>query len=449
MMKKRTLIKNVIIVNEGNEMKGNILIEDSLIAKIFKDLPGELPGNTEIIDGTGKYMLPGIIDDQVHFREPGLMHKGEIYTEAKAAVAGGVTSYMEMPNTNPQTVTQELLEEKYKIAAERSLANYSFYMGATNDNLAELLKTNPKTVCGIKIFMGSSTGNMLVDNYNTLEQIFKQTPVLIAVHCEDEATIKANMAQHIERYGEDIPISSHPSIRNDEACYLSSKLAVELATKYNTRLHILHLSTAKEMALFTNELPAKQKRITTEVCVHHLWFDDSDYDRLGTFIKWNPAIKSKRDKEKLLESLLNDTLDVIATDHAPHTIEEKKNKYTKAPSGGPLVQHSLNVMLELKNQGKISLSKIVQKMCHTPADIFQVHKRGYIREGYFADLILLNPTQKWTVSPQNILYKCKWSPFEGMTFTGKVTHTFVNGNLVFENGNFNEDTKGMRLSFDQ
>lgn len=450
MKTKRILIKDVIIVNEGNETKGDVLIENSIIAKIFiKGLPNELPDNTDIIEGTGKYLLPGIIDDQVHFREPGLTHKGEIYTEAKAAVAGGITSYMEMPNTNPQTITQELLEEKYKIAAERSLANYSFYIGATNDNLAELLKTNPQTVCGIKIFMGSSTGNMLVDNYDTLQQIFRQSPLLIAVHCEDEETIKANMSKYLEKYGENIPISYHPAIRSDEACYLSSKLAVDLARKYNTRLHILHLSSAKEMKLFTNKIPAIQKRITTEVCVHHLWFDESDYERLGTFIKWNPAIKTKIDKEKLLESLLNDTLDVIATDHAPHTMEEKKNNYTKAPSGGPLVQHSLNVMLELKNQGKISLPKIVQKMSHTPADIFQVHKRGYIREGYFADIILLDMSQKWTVSSQNILYKCQWSPFNGMEFTGKVTHTFVNGNLVYENGIIHEEIKGMRLSFDR
>ena len=449
-MNKNILIKDAIIVNEHVERQGSVLIEDSIITKVFfNDIPGKIKESSEIIEAQGKYLLPGIIDDQVHFREPGLTHKGEIYTEAKAAIAGGVTSFMEMPNTNPQSTTQELLEDKYKIAAQRSLANYSFYIGATNDNLDELLKTDPKTVCGIKIFMGSSTGNMLVDNPQTLEQIFKQSPMLIAVHCEDEGTIKANAAKYLEKYGDDIPIYCHPLIRSDEACYLSSKLAVNLAKKYNTRLHILHLSTAKEMELFSNQIPITEKRITSEVCVHHLWFDDTDYEKLGTRIKWNPAIKTKNDKEKLLESLLNDKLDVIATDHAPHTLAEKNNNYSKSPSGGPLVQHSLNVMLELRKQGKISLGKIVQKMCHAPADIFRVHKRGYIREGYFADLILLDLNQKWTVETENILYKCKWSPFEGYNFTGKVTHTFVNGNLIYENGLFNEAKKGMRLQFDR
>ncbi len=449
-MNKRLLIKDAIIVNEDIERQGSVLIENSLITKVFfKDIPEEIIESSDIIEAKDKYLLPGIIDDQVHFREPGLTHKGDIYTEAKAAIAGGVTSFMEMPNTNPQTTTQELLKEKYRIGSQKSLANYSFYIGGTNDNLEELLKTDPKTVCGIKIFMGSSTGNMLVDNPETLEHIFKQSPMLIAVHCEDESTIKANTAKYLEKYGENIPISCHPVIRNDQACYLSSKLAVDLAKKYNTRLHILHLSTAKEMELFTNQIPLKQKRITSEVCVHHLWFDDTDYEKQGTRIKWNPAIKTKKDKEKLLESLTNDTLDIVATDHAPHTLAEKNNVYTKAPSGGPLVQHSLNVMLELRQQGKISLGKIVQKMCHAPADIFQVHNRGYIREGYFADFILLDLNQKWTVEPHNILYKCKWSPFEGYTFTGKVTHTFVNGNLVYENGIFDETTKGMRLSFDR
>lgn len=448
-MNKKVLIKDAIIVNEQEERRGSVLIEGSVIAKIFYDsIPASLLASVNIIDAKGKYLIPGIIDDQVHFREPGLTNKGEIYTEAKAAVAGGVTSFMEMPNTVPQSTTQELLEEKYKIAAERSLANYSFYIGATNDNLEELLKTNPKNVCGIKIFMGSSTGNMLVDNPQTLEQIFKQSPMLIAVHCEDEGTIKANMKEYIAKYGEDIPISSHPLIRSDKACYQSSKMAVDLAKKYNTRLHILHLSTAMEMELFSNHVPLKEKRITSEVCVHHLWFDESDYEKLGTRIKWNPAIKSKKDKEKLRESLLNDTLDVIATDHAPHTLDEKNNKYAKAPSGGPLVQHSLNVMLELRQQGIISLGKIIQKMCHSPADLFRIHNRGYIREGYFADLALLDLNEKWTIASENILYKCKWSPFEGYTFTGKITHTFVNGNLVFDNDTFNETIKGHRLKFD-
>jgi len=449
-MNKKLLIKGAIIVNEGIERLGSVLIEGAYIKKVFfEDLPKEVLESSDIIEAKGKYLLPGIIDDQVHFREPGLTHKGDIYTEAKAAIAGGVTSFMEMPNTNPQTTTQELLEEKYRIASQKSLANYSFYIGGTNDNLEELLKTDPKTVCGIKIFMGSSTGNMLVDNPKTLEQIFKQSPLLIAVHCEDEGTIKANTEKYLNTYGENIPISCHPEIRSDEACYLSSRLAVSLAQKYNTRLHILHLSTAKEMELFTNQIPSVQKRITGEVCVHHLWFDDADYKTLGTRIKWNPAVKTKKDKERLLESLLNDTLDVVATDHAPHTLAEKENTYTKAPSGGPLVQHSLNIMLELRQQSLISLSTIVRKMCHAPADIFQVHKRGYIREGYFADLVLLDLEQKWTVETHNILYKCKWSPFEGYTFTGKVTHTYVNGNLVYENGIFDETVKGMRLIFDR
>lgn len=441
-MNKKLLIKGAIIVNEGIEKSGSVLIEGYHIVNVFdKVVPTEILETSEIIDAEGKYLLPGIIDDQVHFREPGLTHKGEIYTEAKAAVAGGVTSFMEMPNTNPQTITQELLEDKYRIASEHSLANYSFYIGATNNNLEELLKTDPKTVCGIKIFMGSSTGNMLVDNPTTLEQIFRQSPMLIAVHCEDETTVKANTARFVEKYGDNIPISYHPIIRSDEACYLSSKMAVDLARKFDTRLHILHLSSAREMALFSNNIPLKEKKITGEVCVHHLWFDDSDYDTYGTRIKWNPAIKSKKDKEALLEALLNDTIDVIATDHAPHTLTEKNNPYTKAPSGGPLVQHSLNVMLELRKQGKISLSKIVEKMCHAPADMFRIHKRGYIREGYFADLVLLDLNQPWKVTPENTLYKCKWSPFDGYTFTGQVTHTLVNGHLVYANGTFNEAKK--------
>ena len=449
-MNKKLLIKGAIIVNEGIEKPGSVLIEGYHIVNVFeKSVPAEVLETSEIIDADGKYLLPGIIDDQVHFREPGLTQKGDIYTEAKAAIAGGVTSFMEMPNTIPQTTTQELLEEKYKIASEHSLANYSFYIGATNDNLSELLQTDSKTVCGIKLFMGSSTGNMLVDNPRTLEHIFKQSPMLIAVHCEDEYTVKANLAKYQAKYGDNIPVACHPDIRSEEACYLSSKLAVDLAKKHNTRLHILHLSTAKEMGLFTNQISLKEKRITGEVCVHHLWFDDADYEKFGTRIKWNPAIKTKKDKEALLESLLNGTIDVVATDHAPHTISEKNNHYTKAPSGGPLVQHSLNVMLELKKQGKISLGKIVEKMCHAPADLFGVHNRGYIREGYFADLVLLDLNQKWTVTRDNILYKCKWSPFEGYTFTGKVTHTIVNGHLVYENGTFNETKKGKRLTFDR
>ncbi len=449
-MEKRTLIKDAIIVNKGIEVEGSVLIEGHQIAKIFlSEIPDDVLKTSQIIDAKGKYLIPGIIDDQVHFREPGFTHKADIYTEAKAAIAGGITSFMEMPNTSPQTITQKLLEEKYIIGSQKSLANYSFYIGATNDNIEELLKTDPKNVCGIKIFMGASTGNMLVDNPETLEQIFKRAKLLIAVHCEDEPTIRKNTSIYLEKYGDDIPITCHPLIRSEEACYLSSSYAVHLAQKHNTRLHVLHLSTAKEMELFTDKGKIGKKRITSEVCVHHLWFDDHDYERLGNKIKWNPAIKTRYDKEKLLEALLNDTLDVIATDHAPHTLEEKGNTYTKAPSGGPLVQHSLNVMLELHHQGKISLEKIVQKMCHHPAEIFQVNKRGYIREGYFADLVLLDPKREWIVSKDNILYKCGWSPFEGQKFTGKVTQTFVNGNLVYDEGIFNEDKKGMRLEFNR
>jgi dihydroorotase len=438
-MGNATLIKDAVIVNEGIEVKGSVLIEGSVISKVFlSQIPEHILTSSFIVDANGKYLIPGIIDDQVHFREPGLTHKADIYTEAKAAIAGGVTSFMEMPNTSPQTTTQELLEAKYQIGAQKSLANYSFYIGATNDNIEELLKTDPKKVCGIKIFMGASTGNMLVDNPDTLEQIFKRAKILIAVHCEDEQTIRKN-----------IPISAHPLIRSEEACYLSSSFAVGLAKKHHTRLHILHLSTAKEIGLFSNKGDLATKRITGEVCVHHLWFDDSDYEKLGTRIKWNPAVKTRNDKEKLLEALLDNTLDVIATDHAPHTLEEKGNTYAKAPSGGPLVQHSLNVMLQLHHQGKISLDRIVQKMCHHPAEIFQVKKRGYIREGYYADLVLLDPKIEWTVTKDNILYKCGWSPLEGQKLTGKVTHTFVNGNLVYDEGVFNEATKGMRLEFER
>ncbi len=449
-MKQGTLIKDAIIVNEGIEVEGSVLIEGRHIAKIFlSEIPDDVLKSSQINEAKGKYLIPGIIDDQVHFREPGLTHKADIYTEAKAAIAGGVTSFMEMPNTSPQTTTQKLLEEKYILGSQKSLANFSFYIGATNDNIEELLKTDPKNVCGIKIFMGASTGNMLVDNPETLEQIFKRAKLLIAVHCEDEPTIRKNTSIYLEKYGDDIPIACHPLIRSEEACYLSSSYAVHLAQKHNTRLHVLHLSTAKEMDLFTDKGKIGKKRITSEVCVHHLWFDDHDYERLGNKIKWNPAIKTRYDKEKLLEALLNNTLDVIATDHAPHTLEEKGHTYIKAPSGGPLVQHSLNVMLELHHQGKISLEKIVQKMSHHPAEIFQVNKRGYIREGYFADLALIDPKREWTVSKDNILYKCGWSPFEGQKFTGKVTQTFVNGNLVYDEGIFNEDTKGMRLEFNR
>lgn len=443
------LIKNVIIVNEGNQFLGGVLIDDGKIKKVLRE--GELDGfkTTSIIDGKGKYLLPGIIDDQVHFRDPGLTHKGDIYTESKAAVAGGITSFMEMPNTVPQATTHELLEEKYQMASEKSLANYSFYLGATNDNIEEIKKTDPKKVCGIKVFMGSSTGNMLVDNKDSLSSIFSESPLLIATHCEDEETIQKNIIKYKEEFGEDLPLKYHSKIRSEEACYKSSALAVELAKKYNSRLHILHLSTAKELELFSNAPSTKEKRITAEVCVHHLWFTEDDYDIYGTKIKWNPAIKTLKDREALLNGLKNNTIDIIATDHAPHTKEEKANKYFKAPSGGPLVQHSLVAMLELYHNNKLSLIDIVNKMCHTPAEIFQVKERGYIREGYWADLVLVDMDSPWTVEEKNILYKCKWSPFENQNFKSRITHTFVNGKLVYDNGVFDESVKGKRLVFDR
>jgi len=442
-----TLIKNATIVNEGKIFCANILIENNFISKISES---EIYSEADkIIDASGKYLFPGCIDDQVHFREPGLTHKGEIYTEAKAAVAGGVTSYMEMPNTIPNVFTQKLLEEKYKRAAEVSLANYSFFMGASNDNIEEVLKTNPKNVCGIKVFMGSSTGNMLVDKRETLEALFSKCKLLIAVHCEDEDIIKRNMILYKAMYGEDVPMECHPLIRSEEACYKSSALAVELAKKYNTRLHILHISTAKELALFDNKTPLKQKRITAEACIHHLWFSDEDYKTKGAFIKWNPAIKKASDRKALLQGVLENKIDVIATDHAPHTIEEKQQTYFKAPSGGPLVQHSLIAMLELHHKGKISLEKIAEKMAHAVADCFQIEKRGYIREGYFADLVLVDLNDPWIVDKSTILYKCGWSPFEGLTFHSKISHTFVNGNLVYEDGKFDESEKGQRLIFER
>lgn len=444
----KTLIKDATIINEGLKFKGSVLISEERIQKIFPQIiPSDFEFNdVEIIDATGLYLIPGIIDDQVHFREPGLTHKGDLFTESRAAVAGGVTTYMEMPNTNPQAVTQELLEEKYKRASEVSAANYSFYMGATNDNLSEVLKTDPSKVCGIKVFMGSSTGNMLVDDENTLSEIFKNAPTLVATHCEDEKTILKNIEIARGRYGENVPMSQHAHIRSDEACYISSSKAVELASKFNTRLHVLHLTSAKEMSLF-NPGKVSDKKITAEVCVHHLWFDETDYISLGTKIKWNPSIKSKKDKEAIWEALLSDKIDVIATDHAPHTNEEKNNTYFKAPSGGPLVQHSLVAMLEMSRKGFITPEKVVQKMCHAPADLFRIEKRGYIREGYFADLVLVNPNKSWIVSPENILYKCGWSPFDGLEFTHKVDITFVNGKIVYSNNRINE-AAGQRITFE-
>lgn len=442
------LIKNVKIVNDGNEFSGGVFIKAGKIHQVLTNHEIDQTTSKRVIDGQGKYLLPGVIDDQVHFREPGLTHKAEIYTEAKAAIAGGITSFMEMPNTIPQATTHELLEEKYQIASQNSLANYSFYLGATNDNINEIKKVDPKKICGIKVFMGSSTGNMLVDKIESLSRIFDESPVLIATHCEDEDTIQKNTEYYKKKYGEDLPIKYHPIIRNEEACYKSSSLAVELAKKYNSRLHILHLTTAKELELLET-IPSKDKKITAEVCVHHLWFSDEDYDQFGTRIKWNPAIKTKNDRDALINGLKSNRIDVVATDHAPHTKEEKANNYFKAPSGGPLVQHSLVAMLELYHQGKLSMIEIVNKMCHTPADIFQVNKRGYIKEGYYADLVLVDLDSPWKVEKKNLLYKCKWSPFENQTFKSKVTHTIVNGHVVYENEEFDEKIKGQRLSFNR
>ena len=441
-----TLIKNAKLVNEGQVYQADVLIENQLI----KEISSEITIKADyIIDAKGLHLLPGVIDDQVHFREPGLTHKANIYTESKAAVAGGITSFMEMPNTNPQALTQELLEDKYLIASQTSMANYSFFMGASNDNLEEVLKTDPKKVGAIKIFMGSSTGNMLVDNRTVLEEIFAKSPMLIAVHCEDEQTIQENTIQAKKEFGEEVPISEHPNIRSAEACYKSSSMAVELAKKYNTRLHVFHLSTEKEISLFDNTLPLAQKLITAEVCIHHLWFDESKYAEKGTLIKWNPAVKKTSDKDALFQALLDDKLDVIATDHAPHTLEEKSNTYFNAPSGGPLVQHALPAMLAFVKQKKISIEKVVEKMCHNPAVCFKVENRGFIREGYFADLVMVNLDNPWEVNKDNILYKCGWSPFEGETFNAQITHTFVNGHIAYKYGNFDETQRGMRLTFDR
>jgi dihydroorotase len=446
-IRMKTIIKNAYIVNEGNVVKSNVLIVDNFIEEITQHEISEKAD--KVIDAEGQYLFPGLIDDQVHFREPGLTHKGEIYTEAKAAVAGGITSYMEMPNTIPNVFTQQLLEDKYKRASEVSLANYSFFMGASNDNIEEVLKTNPHNVCGVKVFMGSSTGNMLVDKRETLDGLFSKCKMLIATHCEDEQTIRHNTEVYREKYGEDVPMVCHPEIRNEEACYKSSSLAVELAKKYNTRLHILHISTAKELELFDNTKPLKEKRITAEACIHHLWFSDEDYKTKGAFIKWNPAVKKASDRDAILAGVLNNKIDVIATDHAPHTIEEKNQTYFKAPSGGPLVQHSLNALLEFYKQGKMSLEQIAEKSAHAVADCFQIEKRGFIRKGYFADLVLVDLNQSYTVDKSNILYKCGWSPFEGFKFHSKITHTFVSGHLVFENGKFDESVKGQRLTFER
>lgn len=442
------LIKNAKIVNEGSIFEGDVLIENEFITEIAESISPK-SSNCKIIDAEGNYLIPGAIDDQVHFREPGLTHKGDIESESAAAVAGGITSFIEQPNTIPNAVTQEILEEKYKIADGKSYANYSFMMGGTNDNLEEILKTNPRNVAGIKLFLGSSTGSMLVDDQETLEKIFSSTKMLIAVHCEDEQTIKNNLERYKIQFGEDIPVECHPLIRSAEACYLSSSKAIELAKKTGARLHVFHLSTAKEMELFTNKIPLEEKQITAEVCIHHLWFSDEDYKAKGNLIKWNPAVKAAEDRIALWEALLDGRIDVIATDHAPHTLEEKKQPYLKAPSGGPLVQHAVVAMFEANHQGKISVEKIVEKMCHNPAKIFKIEKRGFIREGFYADLAIVNPSSPWNVKKENILAKCGWSPFEGYNFKSRITHTFVNGELVYQNFKVKDIRVGKRLLFDR
>jgi dihydroorotase len=440
------LIKNATIVNEGSSFVGDVLIENGVIKKVDSSIT---TSTMTVIDASGKYLIPGLIDDQVHFREPGLTHKATIGSESRAAVAGGITTFIEMPNTVPQATNQQLLQDKFNIAEKTSYANYSFMFGGTNDNLEELLKTDPKTVAGIKLFLGSSTGNMLVDNLEVLEKIFSSTKLIISVHCEDEETIKKNTADHKALYGEHIPIELHPVIRSEEACYLSSSRAIALAKKTGARLHVFHLSTAKETALFRNDIPLEEKQITSEVCVHHLWFSDQDYKEKGTHIKWNPAVKTAADREGLWTALLDDRLDIIATDHAPHTLEEKSNSYLKAPSGGPLVQHALLALLEKVTEKVISIEKVVEKACHNPAIIFQIENRGFIKEGYYADLVLIDPKAPQTVCKENILYKCGWSPFEGTTFSSSVTHTFVNGVLMYHEGTFNDDVKGKRITFNR
>jgi len=438
------LIKAASIVNEGRIFTADVLIKDGFIEKIAPQI--NQPADQEI-NAEGLHLFPGMIDDQVHFREPGLTHKADIFSESMAAVAGGITSFMEMPNTVPNTLSQELLNDKYQIASEVSLANYSFFMGASNDNLEEVLKTDPRSVCGIKVFMGSSTGNMLVDNEKVLENIFKEAPMLVATHCEDEETIRTNLALYKERYGDNITIDMHPLIRSAEACYKSSSMAVALAKKYNTRLHILHISTAREVALFDNTIPLKDKRITAEACVHHLWFDDKDYAEKGNWIKWNPAVKTTEDRTGILRGVLDGHIDIIATDHAPHTIEEKEQPYLQAPSGGPLVQHALPALLEMHHQGKISLEQIAEKTAHNVDTCFDIDKRGFIREGYWADLVLVNLNDPFKVTRANVLYKCGWSPFEGQTFKSEITHTFVSGNLAYLKGKFTTNEIGKRLAF--
>lgn len=442
---KSYLIKSGTIINEQTRFVGDILIKNGRIEKIASQI--ETPAGVTEINAEGKYVIPGMIDDQVHFREPGLTHKANIFSESRAAVAGGITSFMEMPNTVPNTLTQALLEDKYQIAAKTSAANYSFFMGASNDNAEEVLKTNPKNVCGVKIFMGSSTGNMLVDQTETLERLFSSVSMLIATHCEDEATVRRNLQVHLDKYGEHIPISAHPIIRSEEACYLSSSFAVNLAKKHKTRLHVLHISTAKELDLFSNQIPLKDKHITAEACIHHLWFSDEDYISKGNFIKWNPAVKKASDRQAIWQAVRDGRIDVIATDHAPHTIEEKNQGYQKAPSGGPLVQHAIQALFEKADQGEITLEELVQKAAHNLAILFRIEERGYIREGYFADLVIVDPSTPHTVEKSNLLYHCGWSPFEGTSFKHSIASTFVSGNLVWHNGALRIEESGKRLTF--
>jgi dihydroorotase len=443
---KKTLLKNARFINEGKQWEGDLLMEGERIAKIDHSIASD---TAVVIDLKGHYVMPGIIDDQVHFREPGLTHKGTIATESRAAVAGGITTFMEQPNTIPQTTTIKKLEEKFAMGAKSSYANYSFLFGGTNDNLEELKKLDKNACSGVKLFLGSSTGNMLVDDELILEQIFRNTEMVISAHCEDETTITHNLQIYKERYGEDIPIECHPLIRSEEACYLSSSKAVALARKTRARLHVFHVSTGKELSLFQNDIPLAEKKITAEVCLHHLWFSEEDYEKYGTRIKWNPAIKKASDREQLWQGLLDDRIDILATDHAPHTQEEKDQKYAKAPSGGPLVQHALPAMMQKAMEGKISLGHMVTKMCHNPAILFQIKDRGYLREGYFADLVVVDPNTPWKVDKDSILYKCGWSPFEGTEFNAQITHTFINGHLAYDRGKFSEDRHAQRLTFNR
>jgi len=440
------LLKQATIINEGVSKVGDVLIHNDRIEKIANSIDAPL---ATIINCEGKYLVPGSIDDQVHFREPGLTHKADIQSESRAAIAGGVTSFMEMPNTVPNALTQELLADKYAIASQSSAANYSFFMGASNDNIEEVLKTNPNNVCGVKVFMGSSTGNMLVDEPTTLNKIFSEVPMLIATHCEDEQTIRNNLELYRQKYGEDVPMKYHPTIRSEEACYLSSSLAVSLAKKHNARLHVLHISTAKELSLFENKTPLSEKRITAEACVHHLWFSEEDYEQKGTFIKWNPAVKKASDRDEIWKAVLDNRIDVIATDHAPHTLEEKKQTYFNAPSGGPLVQHALLALFEKSKEGVISKERVIEKTAHAPSILFGVENRGFIREGYFADLVIIDPSTSTTVQKSNILYKCGWSPFEGITFSHSIEKTFINGVLSYDNGIITSENNGKRLTFNR